>query len=112
MQPIIEIPANLYTVACGITQALDTDSGGWNSWGPAILIGIEGDSFIPDSYKTSGTFDRSEELIKELFSDHIKLHNFVSSEYASRFTDQVSPTIEDYFSFCEQVTITFTSNME
>lgn len=87
----LTIPSALYDTACAIAQALDTDSGGAASWG------VYSEEVTP--YSTEGTFGRDPDLLTQLFSDATQLHEFVSAEYAARFTDQTPPTLQECEAF-------------
>ena len=93
----LTVPSALYDTACAIAQALDTDSGGAASWGP------------PDpeatSYRTEGTFGRDPAWLAELLAAPSALHEFLVTEYATRWSDLAVPSLADCEAFCAGVSV-------
>lgn len=95
------ILASLYSVACAIAKALDTDSAGERNYGPATLTDAAGNEYTPDSY--TSTVPCTPEFAAQvplLLADHEALHALVAAAYADRWPDLECPTLEDCEAFC------------
>lgn len=89
----IEVPAELYGVACAIARALDPDTGGHLSYGPRI------DDATSYSTETPCTPEFAAQAIAML-SNPSMLHAVVSADYAARWADLVPPTLAECEAFC------------
>lgn len=104
----IEIPASIYEISCNIARSLDPDTGGSESFGAKE----QGDPLgVPELYSTE-TPCTPEFAGQALFMSKNPelLHSVVSTDYASRWNDLMSPTLDDCRLFCELAVISEITN--
>lgn len=89
----ITIPASMYDTACAIARALDSDVGGYNSFGPKV------EGVTEYSVYTPCTSAFKEQAIAML-AEPALLHAAVTADYAARWGDLEPPTLEECEAFC------------
>ena len=91
----VTIPPELLDIGRKVTQALDSDVGGANSWMPVTegeeIVGYVADAPCTEAFK--------EQVLGMLASPEL-LHGAVGADFAARWADQVPPTLGECESFC------------
>lgn len=93
----IDIPTNVYDIACSITRTLDPDVGGADSWTP--VYGEDGETITSYFVETPCTPSFKEQAVVMLH-DPAMLHAVVSSDFEKRWVDLIPPKLEEIEMFC------------
>lgn len=99
-------PASLYSVACAIAKALDTDTAGERNYGPATLTDADGNEYTPEFY--SSTVPCTPDFAAQvpvLLANPAMLHAVVAEAYADRWPDLTAPTLAECEAFCAGVVL-------
>jgi len=95
----VTIPTELLDIGRKVTQALDQDVGGANSWMPVRYTGDETatpDCYVADAPCTEGF----KETVLKMLASPAYLQAAVATDFAVRWADQVPPTLQECEAFC------------
>ena len=91
----VSIPPELLEIGRKVTQALDQDVGGANSWMPVTegdeVVGYVADAPVTEAFK--------EQVLGMLASPEL-LHGAVVADFAAMWADHVPPTLGECEAFC------------
>lgn len=111
---IITIPADLLVIARSIARALDTDSGGADSYVPTrsepdrldddgnIVSSTAPATWVADTLCSPGFAAQ----VPYLLAHPAALHAAVAADYAARWPDLIQPTLAECEAFCAGAVLT------